>query len=476
LQPLTSETQERTLFVIAIAAASAIQVSIAASQILLGLGVLVLLIWRHKIELPRIWLPIALLFAWTIAADVLSPDPWGGRAQIRKFFVFLFLPLIYSVFVSRISKTYYLMLLWTVAAVGSGFWGLIQFVVKYQHARQTGENFYVTYLARRMTGFESHWMTFGALQLSVLSMLLAHWFFAKRKFPVWFYSISIAILSVAIVMGWTRSIWLAAIPSVLYLVWFWRPKMILVAPVAAALVFALAPAGTRDRLTSLVAPHGDTDSNRHRVVTFRTGIRMIEAHPWFGIGPEEISRQFNAYVPADVRRPLPVGYYGHLHNIYVQYAAERGLPGLLFVLWFIGLALVDCRRAIARAPAPSDELFLLHGAVAVTLGILVQGAFEYNLGDSEVLMMFLSVIALAYAAIRNVAVVARTQDPNVSPGSRKAVIQEASSELTGRVSLKLACACFTARIREAASRGVPKAVGFFSTPDKKMTAALRVAR
>ena len=62
----------------------------------------------------------------------------------------------------------------------------------------------------------------------------------------------------------------------------------------------------------------------------------------------------------------------------------------------------DSLRAIWRFRyIPSQQLAALHGAVAVTLGILVGGLFEYNLGDSEVLMMFVSVIAIAYAAIRN---------------------------------------------------------------------------
>ena len=63
----------------------------------------------------------------------------------------------------------------------------------------------------------------------------------------------------------------------------------------------------------------------------------------------------------------------------------------------------DCFRAILRAGrAPSQQLFVLHGTIAVTIGMLVGGLFEYNLGDSEVLMMFLSVVGLAYAAVHNV--------------------------------------------------------------------------
>ena len=175
--------------------------------------------------------------------------------------------------------------------------------------------------------------------------------------------------------------------------------MTLLAPVIVAVAFLAAPATTRQRMLSIVHPDPNIDSNRHRAATFWTGIEMIKAHPWLGLGPEEIARNFNAYVPAKIPRPLPIGYYGHLHNIYVQYAAERGIPGLLCVLWFIGLAAWDAARgSLWLRGALSQELFILHATVAVIIGILAGGIFEYNLGDSEVLMMFNCVVALGYAA------------------------------------------------------------------------------
>ena len=129
---------------------------------------------------------------------------------------------------------------------------------------------------------------------------------------------------------------------------------------------------------------------------------MIQAHPWFGLGPEQIRVQFNSYVPSDVPRPLPTGFYGHLHNIYTQYAAERGIPALIFVLWFIGEAVWDCAQGIRKlGKERSPQLFVLHGAIACTIAILIGGLGEFNLGDSEVLMMFVSVIAIAYAGLRN---------------------------------------------------------------------------
>src|SRR5439155_6194929 len=141
-----------------------------------------------------------------------------------------FIPLLYGVFVPQFARVRLLLAGWIAAATASGGWGLVQYVMKYQQARHSGKDFYVAYLERRITGFESHWMTFGALQLSVLSLLLAQVFFSNRKMPAWAYG-SLAVLSATILLGWTRSIWLAAIPSTLYLIWFWRPKMTLAIPI-----------------------------------------------------------------------------------------------------------------------------------------------------------------------------------------------------------------------------------------------------
>ena len=390
-----------SLIVIAVLAASLIQVSIAASQLLLGIGIGLMLVSRRRLEFPRIWLPLAVFFSLTLISVLLSPDPWGGHTQIRKFYVFLLLPLMYSVFSRTFPAVQYVMIGWAIAATASGVLGLAQFYSKYHHANVTGEDFYTSYVAARITGFESHWMTFGALQLSVVLFLLAHLFFSGKRWPAWSYAVGITTMGAAIILGWTRSIWIASVPAILYLVWFWRPKLIWLAPLAIAAAFIAAPGDTHDRIASFISPHGATDSNQHRLVTFRTGLAMIKRHPWFGLGPEQIGKQFAAYTPADIPRPLPAGFYGHLHNIYLQYAAERGIPALIAVLWLIGLLVLDCARHLRQLrPGRSQERFVLQAAIAFTIAILIEGFFEFNLGDSEVLMMFVTVAGLAYAAIR----------------------------------------------------------------------------
>jgi O-antigen ligase len=387
--------------VTAVAAAALIHVSIAASQILLGVGVGLMLVFRRRFEFPRIWLPLLVFFLLTLISLLHSVDPWSGRPQIRKFYVFLLIPLMYEVFSADFSKIIYVAGAWAATATASGLWGLIQFFLKYHHATVTGEDFYTAYVASRITGFESHWMTFGALQLSVLLFLLAQLLFSSRLLPKWSY-LSILVLGSAIILGWTRSIWLAAIPSTLYLLWFWRPKMIWILPALIVVTIPFLPGDTQERLLSVVNPHGDIDSNEHRDVVFSTGWEMIKAHPLLGLGPEQVGKQFKSYVPASIPRPLPTGYYGHLHDIYVQYAAERGIPAMLVMMWFIGTMLWDSARALRKLPpGRSQERFVLHAAIAFTITILVEGVFEFNLGDSEVLMMFVTMVGLTYAAITN---------------------------------------------------------------------------
>src|SRR3954453_1793548 len=205
------EARNRVLVGVTTAAAAFIHISISISQVLLGAGLALVLIYRWRLRFPRIWIPLAAFSVWTVLADLVCPDPWTGRAQIKKLILFLFIPLLYTVFVRQLGKAFYVLIAWTATATASALWGFVQFIQKYEKAKRTGENFYVTYVGHRITGFESHWMTFGALQLSVLCLVLGQLFFSDRKLPPWISWSVVAILSVSILLGETRSIWLAAV-------------------------------------------------------------------------------------------------------------------------------------------------------------------------------------------------------------------------------------------------------------------------
>ena len=363
----------------------------------MALAFAVLLFSGLPLKLPPIKLPLVLFMIGTVISLLASVDPRSGSPQIRKFYVFLILLLISSTF-RRAAEVRGLVLAWSFVASLSALRSLFQFFQKYQDAREAHQNFYQYYIGERITGFMSHWMTFGGEEMVVLLMLAAFLFFSpatKWKTAGW---ICAAVLGLSLVLGMTRSIFLLGMPlGMLYLLWFWHRWLVVAVPVAAvAILFSIAP--LRERANSILQPHGETDSNMHRTVTRRTGLEMIEAHPLLGLGPEQVKAQFDRWVPADIPRPLPDGWYGHLHNIYLQYAAERGIPTMLAMMWLIGKVLFDFFQRIRRG-VTGDMRFILHGAVAVILAILAEGMLEYNLGDSEVLTMFLCVVACGYVAI-----------------------------------------------------------------------------
>ena len=394
LAPVNPDAGRAALY-LAMASATAALVSIAASQILLGAAILAMLVSRRPWRLPRSWIPLAVFLALTLVSVAASGHPAAGWPQIKKFFVFVTLLLFVSLRPTA-QQIRQMLAAWTLVSAISATIGLVQFFLKFRAARRQGVDFYDFYVGDRTTGFMSHWMTFGGEQMIVLLLLGALLLFSERPRWFWLGWLTIALLGASLLAGYTRSIWLGAALGAVYLVWNWRPAAVLALPAALGLVLWANPGEVRERFISAFQPKNDrVDSNRFREVTRRTGLRMIEAHPWLGLGPGRVGPEFDRYVPADEPRPLPPGFYGHLHNIYIHYAAERGVPAMLALMTFLGWVLCDLARFLRRRRP--EARFLWHGAVAMLIAILASGFYEVNLGDSEVLTLVLAVLGAAYA-------------------------------------------------------------------------------
>ncbi len=373
--------------------------SIAVSQSLLALALAALLLSGEKLRLPPIKLPLALFVLGTFVALALSPHPGEGLPQVRKLFVLSELIVVFSCF-RDMKLVRAVFLTWAGFAAITGLRGFVQFFQKMNEARALGQNDYSYYVGERITGFMSHWNTFSAQEMFSLIMLGAFLFFAPiaRK-RLWVWILCAALIAAAVLLAETRAVWIGAAISALYLAWSWKRWTVLAAPALVAIAFLASPPVIKDRFKSLTHPK-EVDSNTFRLITWRTGLEMIKAHPLLGIGPEGPKYHFEEWVPADIPRPLPTGWYGHLHNIYLQYAAERGIPTMLILMWLLGKMLYDFWSGLRKVPpGRSDARFLLYGGIAVILATLAEGFFEYNLGDSEVLTMFLVVVACAYQAV-----------------------------------------------------------------------------
>ncbi len=132
-------------------------------------------------------------------------------------------------------------------------------------------------------------------------------------------------------------------------------------------------------------------SSIDRYYMWQAGLDMIRDKPVFGQGPGMILRTYPDYRWAEAPNPRQP----HLHDNALQIAAERGLPALAFWLWMMAVlvfgALREARTARAR------KRFEAPAALGALVTLIVAGVFEYNFGDSEVLMFTLIVAALPFA-------------------------------------------------------------------------------
>ena len=381
-------------FYLTFAAVIAVLFSITLSNWLIGAAFLALLIRRFRygdeIRFPPVKLPLGLFFLFTLFSIALSGhalrEGWPG---VRKFYLCLVLLLVVSTFRKRREIRAFALAL-AGAELVSSLWSFAQFSRKIGEAAAKGVDFRTYYTAgARITGFMSHWMTLSGEQMMVLVFVAALLLFGRWSWPL---AACAAVIAVSLILGYTRSMWAGTALGLAYLVWLRDKRWLVVAPLLVVLLLVLNPAGVGQRLVSIYRPAGDVDSNRFRAVCRATGLQMIKAHPWFGLGPQQIQPQFAQYIPAGVARPLPPGAYIHLHNVYLQYAAERGLPALIAFLWFLGKMLWDFATE-------KDKDWVVYGAIAVMLAVLSAGWYEHNLGDGEILTLFLGLVGCGYVAV-----------------------------------------------------------------------------
>ena len=315
---------------------------------------------------PRVAVPFALFLVWTLVSLAFSPDPARGMIQVRKMFVYLMLLVAFSA-LSTLSRVKWVAFGWMAIGTLTAGRGLIQFWRDVLGARAEHRDFYSYYIADRIRGFMSHWMTFsgqGDVHSADSSRYVPPFCAGRSAGRLWLAvpSCAFAAVGVALVLSDTRSVWIASVGAIFYLLWVWNKWAALALPALLLVGLIVAPKPIQQRAISIVKPKKQTDSNEHRIVCWRTGWQMIKAHPIVGVGPEEVSdvRVFDRYVPPDISRPLPEGSYGHLHNVYIQYAAERGIPAALFIVAVLAVGMADLTRAVRRLPpGRSDARFIL---------------------------------------------------------------------------------------------------------------------
>ncbi len=248
-------------------------------------------------------------------------------------------------------------------------------------------------LLNRIEGFMSHWMTFSG-QLMLVSVALSGYILLQarfgwcRAFP---WSLLLGLLLFALVLTLTRSALVGAVVGLLVIAAFYRPKWLFPAGAALVMIFLVLPASFKERFYSSFDLKDVTTQGRLEYVY--TGTRVISEHPITGLGPRMFSRLYDEYRASS---DLPDWAYQHLHNNFIQIAAEMGL--LAFFAWAAlwGRIYWDLFR-FARSAEDPFAIYLSVNGMGVLTAFLFAGLFEYNFGDSELLILLLFFVTVPYA-------------------------------------------------------------------------------
>ena len=258
-----------------------------------------------------------------------------------------------------------------VAAVVISLYGIFQYVVQDRRA-----------LENRITGPSTHVMTFSGLLLGASLLLVV--LTAHRRKP-WLLAAT-AIVSFALLLTFTRSVWYGWLLAVFALLAIKRPRLLPIAAGVLLIFVTFMPMEFFGRLVS--AFDVQQSSNLDRIRMAEAGAEMIKDYPVLGVGPANVKEIYPLYRKPDAPRFRPP----HLHNNVIQLWAERGILGVTAYVLLMVLFLRECARGWG---GPAREF--AEAGLAITIGLGYAGLFEFNFGDTEVFYLTLTLMALIVA-------------------------------------------------------------------------------
>lgn len=352
---------------------------------------------RWLVRSPRrLWLPWTLFLGWSVLAAALSYAPSETLYDAKKLLNYLGLFLFLTVLRSAQDYVRILVGLAVVFSIESA-WGIAQYATADSP------------LDARAHGSFSHHMTFTGLLL-IVGFLVMPLLSLRPRGKDWLLWALAVLAPLALVASLTRSAWLALIPGAVVVLAFRRARWLLALPIVLAVLFFALPQ-VRSRALSIVDMRGDY-SNVQRLSMAPTGLRMVAAHPWFGLGSKDQVKRHYPDFEIDPPTP-PVAFPGgpvpepyetplHLHNNALEIAAERGLPALLAWLAALVVYFREAWRHLRSRPGGEVtlEYRLVLGSLAACVASLSMGMLEYNFGDSEVSILFLLALSIPFGLRR----------------------------------------------------------------------------
>lgn len=354
-------------------------ISISLAQLFYSLNVILcfLLIYRRQRSflVPPFFWPLVAYAGFSLIASALSVSPALSWRDSRELLIFLLGPaamisLSSSALIEKVNQIIF----------ASGAINFFYSFISYLISGQKGT---------RLQGFMGHYMTEAGLLMLLIIFAAAQFLFRREK-KRWLWAALALGSGYLLLLTLTRNAWLGLAAAFILLLVLWKPIALIGLPFLLSTIYLLSPMEVKKRITNSF--NLSSPSNRQRIEYYQAGLKIIKDYPLFGCGPDTVELVFQhpKYGLSDqAKRNV------HLHNNLLQIAAERGLPALgawlTFIFWSFWLLL---KKWLTRS---SGGLPWVASGMGCLLALFVAGLFEYNFGDSEVVMFFLILITLPFS-------------------------------------------------------------------------------
>ena len=364
--------------------------SISISQISAGLGGF---LWLLRAYLTNTWeeqrwplgVPI-LLFALTSFVSVANAyDVSYSYSSLKKLLEFLiFFWVLNCVRDNNLRNSLSLILI--TSATLAGLFGLYQYWQVFDF-NQKFSIFIVN--ENRPEGTLSTYMTFAGLLMLAGVIALAKILFQKPTHK-WLLG-SIGIITLSLLLNLSRQTWFGFLIALIFLVFFWRKKILLLIPIILLVIYVASPLPVQQRVKSMLS--GEDRTFTMRTTLWKGGWEIFKDYPLTGCG-------FRCVDLVNSQYPDPTGYIARfrgMHNNLIQVAVDTGILGVTAWLgiWFYFFRFLYHKAITLEKNA--NERWVILGSAAAMLAFLAAGFFETNFYDSEVAMLLYFIMALPFS-------------------------------------------------------------------------------
>ena len=232
----------------------------------------------------------------------------------------------------------------------------------------------------------------GVLMLAGL-MALARCLFHKPK-AYWVIG-SIGLIVFAILCSLARQAWLGFFIGVVFLMFFWNKKYLLILPLILLSLFLVSPDGIQKRVLSF--KNINDLSLQYRLDIWKGGWKIFKDYPLTGCGYKCVDSIHHQYPDHKL-----LEHFVGMHSNIFQLLVDTGFVGFgaWIFIWIIYFKEFFRRlRGLAEKTYRENSKGLLMGSSAAVLAYLVAGLFETSIYDSEVSMLLYFLMGLSLSKV-----------------------------------------------------------------------------